>query len=205
MRALSCLLVPLFVLSACTTVSVKEPVDADHAAYQLRADMLGSVSEWGLSGKISLDDGDQGGSGKVQWLVQSENSEIDFHGALGRGAWHLKISPGKAVLSESNGAEETAEGVNALMQNKMGWPIPVEALQWWVRGVAAPGLIDEVQIDSEGLLISLSQFGWRVNYNRYDSSAGVALPARLDARLGDYRVKLAISRWQLGLNDVSTN
>jgi outer membrane lipoprotein LolB len=199
------LLVPLLVLSACTTVSVKEPVTADHAAYQVRADMLGGISEWSLSGKISLDDGNQGGSGKLQWLVHSENSEIDFHGALGRGAWHLKISPGKAILKESNGSEETAAGVNALIQNKMGWPIPVEALQWWVRGVAAPGLIDEMQIDAEGLLISLSQFGWRVNFSRYDSNAGVVLPVRLDARLDDYRVKLAISRWQLDLNHASTN
>jgi outer membrane lipoprotein LolB len=83
----------------------------------------------------------------------------------------------------------------------MGWPIPVEALQWWVRGLAAPGIVEDEQLDSQGLLTSLDQLGWRVEFNRYDSKAGVALPVRLDARRDNYRVKLAIGRWQLDTGD----
>ena len=60
-----------------------------------------------------------------------------------------------------------------------------------------PGLIDAQQLDEAGLLISLEQFGWQIDFNRYTSDSGVALPIRLDARQTDYRVKLAISRWQV--------
>ncbi len=186
-------------------MSVKEPEPGNRAAYQDRTGKIGAVSEWGLVGRISLDDGDRGGSGRLQWDVESDSSELNFHGAMGRGAWHLQISPGKATLTEANGAEQTAAGVNTLIQDRMGWPIPVEALQWWVRGLAAPGTIEDEMLDSEGLLIHLDQFGWSVDFNRYDSTAGVELPVRLDARRDDYRVKLAISRWKMDLGDVDAN
>ena len=167
------------------------------AAYQARTAKLASIDTWGFVGKLSVDDGRQGGSGRLQWDVQSKSSELDFHGAMGRGAWHLQISPEGAILREADGAEQAAEGVNALILDRMGWPIPVDALQWWVRGLAAPGPVENVVLTPEGLLLGLEQFGWSVDFNRYDSAAGVAMPVRLDARQGSYRVKLAIGRWRL--------
>jgi len=160
-------------------------------------DTLGSIDEWQLRGKISLDDGDQGGSGKLQWIVSPDNSTIDFHGAMGRGAWHLDISSGGAVLTQAGGNVYQAAGVDALVRQQMGWPVPVEALKWWVRGLAAPGPVKDKQLDAQGLLISLTQFGWKINFSRYSATGGVAMPARLDAKRESYRVKLAISRWQV--------
>ena len=199
------LLLVLLLLNACTGVPVKEPVSDNKAAYRDRAAKLGTIPEWGLVGRISLDDGDHGGSGRLQWDVRSDSSELDFHGAMGRGAWHLQIGPEGAVLKEANGVEQSASAVNDLIQARMGWPIPVDALQWWVRGLAAPGAIEDEELDSEGLLVKLEQFGWSVDFSRYDSVAGMVLPKRLNATRDNYRVKLAISRWQMDLSHDSTN
>jgi outer membrane lipoprotein LolB len=192
-------------LNACTGVSVKESGSGSKAAYLSRAKKIAAIPEWGFVGRISLDDGDRGGSGRLQWEVRHDSSELDFHGAMGRGAWHLQISPEAAVLKEANGAEQTAAGINELMQDRMGWSIPVDALQWWVRGLAAPGAIEDEIFDPEGRLLSLDQFGWSVDFSRYDSMAGVALPIRLDARRDNYRVKLAVSRWQMDLSHAPAN
>jgi outer membrane lipoprotein LolB len=199
------LLLVLLLLNACTGVPVKEPVSDNKAAYRDRAAKLDTIPEWGLVGRISLDDGDHGGSGRLQWDVRSDSSELDFHGAMGRGAWHLQIDPAGAVLKEANGVEQTASAVNDLIQARMGWPIPVDALQWWVRGLAAPGAIEDEELDAEGLLVKLEQFGWSVDFSRYDSVAGMELPKRLNATRDNYRVKLAISRWQMNLNHDSAN
>ena len=164
---------------------------------------IGTVDEWRLLGRISLDDGDQGGSGKLQWEVTADHSTIDFHGAMGRGAWHLDISPESAVLKEANGNEFRAPGVDTLIQQQMGWPVPVDALKWWVRGLAAPGAIEQRQLDEQGLLVGLAQFGWQIDFNRYNSDSGVAMPSRLDARRDNYRVKLAVSRWQIDAGFIS--
>ncbi len=188
----------VFALSACTGVAVKEPVAGGKLIYQQRAVEISGIEEWSFTGKISLDDGDRGGSGRLQWNVSADSSELDFHGAMGRGAWHLSIDPGRVVLKEASGEQQTATSVNDLIQERMGWPLPVDALQWWVRGLAAPGAVDAEQFDSGGLLIHLEQFGWSIEINRYNSFAGLELPIRLDARRDNFRVKLAIGRWHMG-------
>ena len=124
---------------------------------------------------------------------------------MGRGAWHLEIGPNGAVLTEANGSEQTAPGVNALIQDRMGWPIPVDALQWWVRGLAAPGAIEDEQFDVDGLLINLRQFDWNVKFGRYKSQDGIELPIRLNATRENYRVKLAVSRWRMSTDHVAGN
>jgi len=179
---------------------------AGHAgvkAFQARSSQLGGIASWGLAGRISLDDGDQGGSGKLQWDVEPGLSELDFHGALGRGAWHLRVGPGLARLQLADGTVETAPGVGELIRDQIGWPVPLDALQWWVRGLAAPGPVENRTLDELGLLVSLRQFGWNVEYDRYGSFAGVQMPVRLDAIRDNYRVKLAISRWRMGADDDS--
>lgn len=188
-------------LNACTGVSVKGPVPDNETAYQQRAEKLGVIGSWKLAGKISLDDGDHGGSGRLQWDVKPDRSEFDFHGAMGRGAWHLQIGPEVAVLKEANGVERTAPDVDSLIQAKLGWQVPIDALHWWVRGLAAPGASENLELDPDGLLLSLDQFGWKVSFSRYGSASGIDLPKRLSATRDNYRVKLAVSRWQLVEHD----
>lgn len=195
------LILLLCTVSACTTVPSKDPEPLDRAAFQKRTDQLEAIVSWGLVGKISMDDGDQGGSGRLQWEVKPGHSELDFHGAMGRGAWHLQVGPEGAWLQMADGTEQAAPGVSELIQEQIGWPIPLDALQWWVRGLAAPGVTENETLGPDGLMISLRQFGWSVDFNRYDAFDGMAMPVRLDAKRDDYRVKLAISLWRMGLDD----
>ena len=166
-------------------------------AYQQRAARIDGVSDWSLVGRISLDDGEQGGSGRLKWVIKADRGNMDFHGALGRGAWHMETGPEGAVLQLADGSEHSADEVDTLVQQQIGWSIPVTALQWWVRGLSAPGAVDEQSLDVDGSLTRLEQFGWQINYNRYHTGSGIAMPTRLDARRDNYRVKLAISRWQI--------
>jgi len=196
-------------LNACTAVQVTESditsQAAAEAAYRNRTESLRSVSAWSLVGRISLDDGEEGGSGRLQWVVNADRSSMDFHGAMGRGAWHLESGPEGAVLQLADGGETFAAGVDALIQQQLGWPVPVAALRWWVLGLAAPGPVEAQQLEAGGLLTSLQQFGWQIDFNRYASQTGVAMPIRLDARQDNYRVKLAVSRWNISIDDIASD
>jgi outer membrane lipoprotein LolB len=187
----------VLLLSACSTAPVKEGDIPNFKAYQQRADQIAAFADWGLAGRISMDDGDEGGSGKLNWSVTRDMAELNFHAALGRGAWNLKIGPSSAVLTEADGQTRSAASVNSLIQQRIGWPIPVDALEWWVRGLAAPGVVNERIIDSDGLLSHLEQFGWAVEYTGYQTTGNVPMPRKLNATMDEYRVKLAISRWQI--------
>jgi outer membrane lipoprotein LolB len=189
------------ILHACSSVGLKEPGVENRPAYQQRAGLLSAAETWGLVGKISLDDGDRGGSGKLRWNVEPGQSELNFHGAMGRGAWRLQSGPESALLQMADGTEQSAANVNELIAENVGWPVPLDALHWWARGLAAPGPAENEEIGPDGLLVSLNQFGWQVNFTRYSAVKGIDLPVRLNAKRNDYRVKLAISRWRLDTDD----
>ena len=185
-------------LNGCTAVTVMEPGAPGQRAYQERAVQLGAIDQWGLAGKLSLDDGDDGGSGRLSWDTSPVGYDLDFRGAMGRGAWQLQVREHNATLRNADGSVQTAPDVTVLMQERIGWSVPVEALVWWVRGLEAPGPSGLGRLDSEGRLLSLQQLGWRVEFTRYRSIDGVALPVRLEAQRDNYRVKLAVGRWRLG-------
>jgi len=201
LKGLSWLLIVPLALSACTGTRLREPATGTQTAYAERAGRLGQIRSWALSGRISLDDGKEGGSGSLRWGVGPRTSELDFHGAMGRGAWHLSISPELVVLREANGERQEADDVDELVRQRLGWPVPVAALGWWVRGLVAPGDVDSVQLDRRGRPVRLAQDGWRVKFERYTTGEGESLPLRLDARRGQYRVKLSVRRWQMGDED----
>lgn len=193
----------VILLAGCRGVAVKPTDQANEQAYLERVGVMETWAAWGLRGKISLDDGEDGGSGNLSWSVEPGQSELDFRAALGRGAWNLRIRPGLAVLTEANGDRQVAPDLDTLMQERIGWPVPVEALEWWVRGVAAPGPVDDREIDESGLLVRLEQFGWKVAYDRYTRKEMTPMPRKLNATKQEYRVKLAISQWRLPENDAS--
>ena len=91
----------------------------------------------------------------------------------------------------------TAPGVEGLVQDRIGWAVPVDALVWWVRGLEAPGSVDTAEFDADGRLLRLEQHGWEIEFTRYRAFGSESLPAKLEARRDAYRVKLAFGRWQL--------
>ena len=204
MRTWFWLVLMAVLLNACTGISTKSNEPANPEAFKERAQRLAAHARWSLDGRVSLDDGDDGGSGKLKWVVDSGFSQLDFFAALGRGAWHLEISEGLATLKDADG-EHSAPDVQSLLQTRLGWPVPVEALQFWARGLYAPGQVQTSQIDSQGLLTQLRQFGWTIDFDRYEIVGDEQLPKRLEAKHGDYRVKMVVSKWQFGDAAVAGN
>ena len=122
---------------------------------------------------------------------------MDFHGALGRGAWRLEADDQGAELAFADGTTYRAPSVNALVREQLGWSVPVERLNWWVRGLAAPGEVQRRSLDPEGRLSALRQDGWDIEYDRYGDVGDVAMPFRMTARQQERTVKIAVRKWRL--------
>ena len=182
----------------CGTV---QPLDTEQAArlplYQERAARLGLQQSWSLEGRLAISDESDGGSGFLSWQQQPGSSRMDFHGALGRGAWRLLAGADGAELEFADGRQYRADSIDELLRAQVGWPVPVDALAWWVRGLAAPGELQQRILDAEGRLSLLQQDGWRIEFGRYDMVGGEAMPAKMTARQQDRTVKLAVRKWKL--------
>jgi len=187
----------VLLLSACA--AVPPPADTLQPLYQQRLARLGQIDEWILDGRLAVNDGEDGGSGELRWHQTATSTRMDFHGALGRGAWRLQADPGGAGLSFADGRQAWADSVDELVRSEAGWPIPVASLAWWVRGLAAPGEVERLELDEQGQPSDLRQDGWSVEYGRYGAVGGESLPLRMIARQGDRVVKLAVRKWRLAV------
>lgn len=191
------LLLAVLLLPACSTVQTTDAEDPVRLAqYEARLEVVSKLEAWALKGRLAVSDENDGGSGTLRWQENPGGSRMDFHGAMGRGAWRLVAEPGQAELELADGKRYSAETVGELIREQLGWEIPVENLSWWVRGVEAPGPADQRILGELGTLSLLSQSGWDIEFGRYREVQGLSLPLKLTARQGDKRVKLAIRDWE---------
>ena len=193
---LALLAVLSLLLQACGARQVAPAGDAEAAsAYRERQQRVSGIDSWALSGRLAVDDGQDGGSGRLSWRVNGANARLEFRGALGRGAWRLDISPHMATLEKADGSVLQAATAGEIAKHEVGWHIPVEALRWWVLGVAAPGSVETLELDPEGRALLMRQHGWVIRFSRYRSFGQLELPGRVDVVRGERRVKLAIVDW----------
>jgi len=167
-------------------------------AYQERLRQLEGVSDWTLSGRLALSDGKEGGSGSLSWEHSVDKTRMSFRGTLGKGAWRLQAGPQGASLEFADGSTSRAASISDLVREELGWDVPVEALSWWIKGLAKPGKWESRSLDGEGRLTELEQMGWEVKFARYSESGEFGLPKKLTARHGEYLVKLVVRDWQFG-------
>ena len=183
----------------CSSVATRIPENPAHArAYLDRFQQLRPVIRWVLEARLAISNGSDGGSGSLEWIQDDQITRMSFHGALGRGAWYLEAAPSGARLELANGDVANASTVAELLLNQVGWKVPVDALTWWIKGLAQPDGWQSRELDEMGRLKSLNQLGWDVVFDQYDEYDGVWLPAKLTARRGDYRIKMIVREWRLG-------
>jgi outer membrane lipoprotein LolB len=192
------LLLALGLLSGCASM---RPGSADLTArnerYLDRQQAIEAVTSWSLEGRLAVRDENDGGSGHFRWKQSDEGTRMDFHGAMGRGAWRLVADAQGAVLELSDGSSYRARTVDELVRKRLGWVIPVDALASWVKGIAAPGEEAGRELDEAGNLLRLDQRGWVIDYGRYRVFDQFSLPSKMTARQEARYVKLAVKDWKV--------
>ena len=188
-----------FLQYACSTAPSRVTDPAIEQAYLKRQDILLAQDHWKLAGKLAASDGKEGGSGTFSWHRIGGVTRMYFRGALGKGAWELESTTGQAILQFADGRRYSASSIAELVTAHMHAKVPVDALSWWVLGLARPTEWEERELDQEGRITYLRQLGWDVTFSSYRLEQDIWLPGKLVARNQQNSVKLAISEWKLAL------
>ena len=153
------------------------------------------IQRWEMSGKLGYRTADDGGSASFDWQQAPRYGEIRFSGPLGFGSAELTWQPGMARLETSQG-EWQARTPGELAWHLTGFWLPVSALEYWSRGLVWPGAPAQSEENDDGRLSQLSQLGWDLEFDRYQTVGRVALPHRIKARQGADSFTLLIREWQ---------
>lgn len=204
------LLVNVLLLSACATRSTSGiEVGADDSLNiqeLARVTSLQQLQDWQFKGRISIRietaGAADGGSGSLNWVQSQQSMALDFHAALGRGAWQLRAGSDRAEVTLADGSKYRDADVQALLHQQLGWDVPVNSLSCWLRGlVIAPECPENsatVQLrDSNGRPLQIREDEWLVLIHSWSEVNNLSLPKKIEFSAPGRRFKLVISQWTL--------
>lgn len=167
-----------------------------------RRDWFANYPDWSVEGRLGLSDGQRGGSLAMHWQARGAIHEIHLRTLAGGQQWRLVLEPDWAVLSGSEVGRIEGHDPDALVQQAIGWPIPVRHLADWLRGLPAPGSA-RIEHSADGLMQRLEWDGWTLDYQRWASwgDGSVHLPARIDALRASQQLRLALRGWRFEAAD----
>ncbi|AZE82148.1 Outer membrane lipoprotein LolB [Pseudomonas orientalis] len=185
-------------LAGCAGFGSRESVEGqgNPAQWQQHKDQLSSIDGWQIEGKVGVRAPKDSGSGTLFWLQRQDYYDIRLSGPLGRGAARLTGRPGQVSLEVANQGRYEATSPEELLEQQIGWKLPVSHLVWWVRGLPAPDSKSRLSLNGDSRLASLEQDGWQVEYLSYVQQNGYWLPARIKLHGTDLDVTLVIKDWQ---------
>lgn len=146
-----------------------------------------------LSGKMSFSDGQEGGSGQVEWENSAELVAVTLKAPLSKRSWQLTEHKDHSTLRYDDGSVDYASQTDPLLDAQMGWDVPWEALKMWVRGTHTATGTRQLTADDE---ILIEDLGWKIVYSRFKTNAdGQRHPGRIFARKEPYSIKLVVKQW----------
>lgn len=185
-------------LAACSSLHQRETLElgGDAQAWKEHRQKVEPIESWELQGKLGIRSPGESGSGTLFWLQRNNYYDIRLSGPLGRGATRIQGDSKQTTLEVAGREPVSAESAEALLEQQIGWRLPVEQLLWWVRGLPAPDTASRLQLDTHSRLARLSQSGWQVEYSRYQQIGEVELPQRLQISGHDLLLTLVITDWK---------
>lgn len=174
--------------------AVREPRPAG-SWMEERASWFAAHPAWSVSGRVALRDGERGGSLSFEWQASGELHRIHLRTVTGGRQWILLFGPGYAELEGSEVGRIVGPDPDELVEEAVGWPIPVRALSDWIRGLARPGEA-RVEFAADGTIRRVEQHSWELVYQRFSEIDGQLMPTRLEAESPPYRVRMVMRSWQ---------
>ena len=155
-----------------------------------------SLLNWNLKGRLGYRAGDDGGSASLERRQRDVQGLINFSGPMGFGSAEIRWNPDQAMLD--TGKEQLiADDTASLAWRLTGLWLPVEALEYWVRGLPFPRAAYQADHNDSGALAALQQLGWALEFERYSAvPGGASLPHKIRATREDQRFTLLVQDWE---------
>jgi len=197
-------------VAGCATAPPPSPPVANPAAaWQARQAELKPVIAWKIQGRLAMRSDEEGWQATVYWTRDGERQRIDLAGPLGRGHLRLVQDGQSAELRDADQRTWHADNAEQLLYRTTGWRVPLDGLNYWVRGLPAPDTAAIEELDNRGRLKSLVQSGWDIRFLEYTPYGSFDLPSKLfmkrqangandsPAKNSALEVRLIIERWTL--------
>jgi|LakMenEpi03Aug12_release.lakeMendotaPanAssembly.Ray.scaffolds.fasta_scaffold393973_2 outer membrane lipoprotein LolB len=157
---------------------------------------LSDKKRWNIQGAVSIRNRGKTQMGSFTWQQIYDRYAINLYGPLNLGAISIAGNGYQVTLAKPTG-RYTAPTPEALMQQQLGWYLPISNMYYWVRGLPAPGKTEKQVRDDYGHLVFLEQQGWNIQFAAFQPCGNADLPRKIILDNHQLHVKLVINNWDM--------
>lgn len=140
-----------------------------------------------LAGKINVaysrDGNRESLHGRFEWLQSAQRTDVTILSPLGQTIAQITVTPQQATLKEGNKPLRTADNIDALSAQALGWTLPVSGLREWLQGHATDSHGRHFRASPEDATVTTAD-GWRLSYVSWHDVPGAPKPKRIDVERG---------------------
>ncbi|MRV75045.1 outer membrane lipoprotein LolB [Duganella sp. FT92W] len=140
-----------------------------------------------LTGKLNVTytrDGNQESLiGGFEWQQSAQRTDVTIKSPLGQTVAQIAVTPQQATLKEGNKPLRTADSIDALSAQALGWTLPVSGLREWLQGHATAAGGKHFRASPQDTTVTTAD-GWRLSYVSWHDVPGAPKPKRIDVERG---------------------
>ena len=175
----------IWLLSACQTVpkdvSGAKPVSVD----------MPFVAE----ARMSIRHEERGVSGKLLWRHALETDVVQLYSPFGQQIASIQRVNQTYYLLQNKQVILTTDKADALLQDHLGYTVPVAQLPSWLLGIPVASQFKQNQSSAYA---TITADGWALQYDGFLKVDRYLLPTKITATKGQTQIRLIIDRWQIG-------
>ncbi|MEZ5524593.1 MAG: lipoprotein insertase outer membrane protein LolB [Pseudomonadales bacterium] len=192
------ILLILSALAACAPITQQTTLpDSQRVDWPRHQQLVGALDDWDIMGKLGIRTPDQSNSARFNWQQQAQHFDIRVTSLLGQGLATLSGTSGNVHLNIAGRGEFDTSVPEALLLQELGWTLPVDDLNYWIRGIPSPNSQARYQLNDQGLMENLHQAGWQLHFSRYQQFGSFPLPGKILLQQDDIKLTLLIKQWSL--------
>ena len=185
------LILVIVCVSGCATLTT----ETDGLDAEARQQRIAKVTSWDLRGRISVDTGEDAFQGRFTWRQNEDQMRLSIRGPLGAGAVEIRGNEDELFV-RSRGETWQMQDPELELSSLLGWWMPVSSLRYWLLGTADGRFTQISTIDEHGLLKSLEQRAWKLDYTRYALAGDVLIPRTLELSHAPLELAVTIDDWR---------
>jgi len=188
------LLASIVLFGACATPRMDAPVNTE---WEQRRQVLAAITHWEFTGSINVRDATEAHSSRIRWQQTAEEYRINLWGTFNVGATQIDGRPGEVRISQQGQDPVVTSSPEELLYQELGYELPVTELNYWIKGIPAPGPTRDLQFSDNNQLLQFFQAGWQIDFMAYTNYGTETLPTRIRIHKDPLRLDLTRLTWTL--------
>ncbi len=185
-------------LTLLITACVSRPTTPVEINNMQHREQLSAITQWSVKGRIGIKTADDGFTSNLNWQHQPDKQYFRIYGSLGQTYAELRQNNQLTVLELPDDKIYESSNAEAMIQDVLGYSLPIEHLQYWILGLPYPGGENDLTFDEQGFLRQIKYQQWHISYSKFKQFTDFGdlyLPGKIKVTDDQVTLRLSLRNW----------